>query len=718
MAVGKPQTTKSSGTSRRKRIFVGTNVFAATIFVLAIVAVLQAIAYNVPAQLDMTSSGLNSLSDSSRTLIGNLEAPITITSLYFETDREEEEQQQYRRTADDLIHLYESTDRARITANWINPLKDHEGYKKLLKRLGEKPAFHAQLATYAERIEVFKTKLDPQINELIQSESAKVNSMSSGFGDVNTSEVIALVEDVLTRVTTQLAQAREQVEALTPIDRPNYTNAVGQLRLFYPYVSKVLNRIITYGAEKSAENPDLGDVQRDFLESAADRYSVLIEAIDEEISAIQALEPLKLDELTARIPPTGNAILVENSEDAYVIDFASVWPPVNPANASGHTSFHERMFKGEERLTSAILRLANTQQTAVVFARFSGRPLFSSMSIPGAPPPLFAAMKHQLEDANYTVWDWDLATSLVPPSIDPAPVNTVYVLLRPTPPKPQQALAPGAPGPPRFGSEHINALQDAIGQEGRMLFIAGWAPSDAGPAPYEYGDFLMKGWGIAVQEFYLLIEVANLSPGKYRPLRRDFYNLLEVETSDHLLVRELATSPISLPWCAPLKLLTPPRDGIERTTLLTYPAIDGVWAIQNANKYNVQLKTNDFMALLDGDREGPFTLGVVAEDGKAKVVVISARTFANDEVAFASELRMSGQGLTMRARNPGNVGLLINSIHWLSDNTDFMNIGQPIDSAVLEVEKATVDGVQVLTIFVWPLVALTCGGVVWWTRRR
>ena len=73
----------------------------------------------------------------------------------------------------------------------------------------------------------------------------------------------------------------------------------------------------------------------------------------------------------------------------------------------------------------------------------------------------------------------------------------------------------------------------------------------------------------------------------------------------------------------------------------------------------------------------------------------------------------------MRSRNPGNVTLLINSLHWLNDNTEFMNIGKPVEAAVLEIpSESTVKAVQALTIFVWPMLALVCGGVAWWIRRR
>jgi nitrate reductase NapE component len=62
---------------------------------------------------------------------------------------------------------------------------------------------------------------------------------------------------------------------------------------------------------------------------------------------------------------------------------------------------------------------------------------------------------------------------------------------------------------------------------------------------------------------------------------------------------------------------------------------------------------------------------------------------------------------------------MVNSLHWLNDNTEFMNIGKPIDAAVLDVQsESTVKVVQALTIFVWPMLAVAFGGAAWWVRRR
>jgi hypothetical protein len=110
---------------------------------------------------------------------------------------------------------------------------------------------------------------------------------------------------------------------------------------------------------------------------------------------------------------------------------------------------------------------------------------------------------------------------------------------------------------------------------------------------------------------------------------------------------------------------------------------------------------------------------VAASKDGAKIVVVSSDGFADDQVAFAREMSVGSEGLIIRSRNPGNFSLLVNSLHWLNDKTEFMNIGKPIEAAVLQIpDENTVKAVQAVTIALWPMLALLGGGVVWWIRRR
>ncbi|GAF86695.1 unnamed protein product, partial [marine sediment metagenome] len=152
MAVDKPGAKRVSGSSAGRRFLIGTNVLIATVLVIAIVTVAQAIAFSVPKRWDMTSSGVNSVSEATENLLRNLDSNIRLTSLYFETDREEADQPRYRQATADLLDLYEATNRAKVSSDWINPLKDHEKFRNLLARLREKTVFKEEIEKYQARL--------------------------------------------------------------------------------------------------------------------------------------------------------------------------------------------------------------------------------------------------------------------------------------------------------------------------------------------------------------------------------------------------------------------------------------------------------------------------------------------------------------------------------------------------------------------------------------
>ena len=156
MVVDKKAQTSAAG----RRLLVGTNVAAGIVLVAGIVVVVQAIAFQAAPRWDMTSSRVNSLSEGTENLLRGLDSNIRLTSLYFESDLDEEDQQRYRTAAKNLIDLYESSRRTKITTDWINPLnkKDTKKLQSLKARLLEKTKFKKEIEPYRARIEAYQSE--------------------------------------------------------------------------------------------------------------------------------------------------------------------------------------------------------------------------------------------------------------------------------------------------------------------------------------------------------------------------------------------------------------------------------------------------------------------------------------------------------------------------------------------------------------------------------
>lgn len=257
------------------------------------------------------------------------------------------------------------------------------------------------------------------------------------------------------------------------------------------------------------------------------------------------------------------------------------------------------------------------------------------------------------------------------------------------------------------------------------MFLAGWmsiTPMALLSAPYEFGDHLSKEWGIEVDSDRLLLRSVSVSPGKYRPAGGTlpaWTAAMNVEVSDHDIMYGAQARQVFLPWCSPLTISGDAPEGVEVETLITQPRKDGVWTVTDPIKYLESVRSDGFVTRLEDATDGPFDLALAAKKGDDKIVVVSSRGFATDALAFRSQLVVQGGGLAIRSVSPGNITLLINSLHWLNDNSEFMNLGKPVEPAVLSIEDpATETTVAWLTIGVWPGLASLCGVAVWWVRRR
>jgi len=409
-------------------------------------------------------------------------------------------------------------------------------------------------------------------------------------------------------------------------------------------------------------------------------------------------------------------MVVLTDQSAKVVPFSEVWPPMDPTMPSSSLAFKDRAFRGEEQVSAAILQLTHPEKTAVVFVRFGGAPLFLGGFLPGQPPAPYSQVKTRLEELNFQVSEWDLSQQTEPPAIEPKPGRTIYVVLRPTPtqfnPMQQQQ-------PPQFGEEQRAAVLKALGDNPRAMFVAGWYPGQFGgpPGTYEYNDYLKNTWGIQVDADLLLLKATAVGPNQYRFMRQPIL-MTDAVYGDQPIVRRMSILPAAYPVVTPLTMTEKAPDGAKRYELVRCDRREGLWGVHDVQPYQDQLR-NEYIVREPGDLDGPFTIATAAEKGEGKVVVVGARDFAADELAFAREIAATAQGIVLRFRNPGNLTFLINSLHWLNDNEEIMNLGRPIDAASLEIaEGSTRMMVGVLVWAVVPAVVVALGGVVWYARRR
>ncbi|MHC4062896.1 MAG: hypothetical protein ACYSUI_00125 [Planctomycetota bacterium] len=699
---------------KSRRWLVGTNVLLTVLLVIAIVGAVQWGAYRLGGKADWTSSSVNSLSEGTRGLINGLEEQVRITSAYFETDLETEDQAKYRRAVADLTSLYQIENRSRVEIDSFNPLQDHAKNEEVLQRLTAKPKFKEQYARHVELLEAFREEMLPAISRLLASELDETAGLGESLAG-RSGSILGQIQLVLTNWQRELSATQEEINDATTGAMPRYSAAINAVRSLYREFSKTLKDIGDAGNRTVAQDPTLPPAQRAYLAGAGERYGEMVQKLDDAVTECNDLPRLDLEDVAAQLAPNSNAIIVETDQDAKVLAFSDVWPPMDPSMASASVAFKDRAFRGEEKISSAILQVTRPEKTAVVFVRHGGPTLFMGGFMPGQPPAPYAQVKIHLEDLNFEVREWDLSKQTEPPEIDPAPVRTIYVVLRPAPqprdPRMQQQQPP-------FGPQQRQAILDAVAAGGRVLFLAGWYPGQFGmAAPYEFADYLEDTWGMEVNSGVLLLRAMGIGPGQFR-FNRDPITMRENHYGDHVIVERLRVLPAGFPMVCPLDLAPTPPEGVELVELVRCDRRPGLWGVKNIQAYQEQMR-NEYQVKVEGDLDGPFTVAAAASKGESKIVVISSQEFCVDRSAFARQAVISAQGIVLRSANPGNLTLLVNSLHWLNDNTEIMNLGQPIDAATLEIaEGSTLSFISVLVRYLWPIAVALCGGAVWYVRRR
>lgn len=727
MAVESSQKTPGSGSppsrsTRAVKWAAGTNVALAVILAVALVGVLQYAGYAYNAKADLTSSGINSLSEGTEKLLDSLNTEVTIVSMYFQSDLEPEDQARFRQAVDDLIDLYHMSNPSKVVADSINPLQDHQRRKELFARLQAIPKFKEQAKPYRELIDTFKTSLAPDMTELLTQEQQTLAGLTGTLAGGDEAKVLGAIQRFLDELQQSLARVQQNLETMPEDEVPDYAGAVNAIKSLCRSIKEAPESLApdaleAFAARMGVAVSSLSPEVQTYLNGAAKPYRGLADRVQQELDKADDLPTLELDRLLRRFSPMDNDIFVVTDKDARIITFADTWPPRETGGAPNADAFSSRDFRGEEKISSAILQITQEKKPAVVFVRYGGDPLFFGGFRPGMPRARFMQMKEHLESLNFSVLEWDLAQSTDPPKIDPKPSEVVYVVLNPTPPPPPMGQPPQTPP---FGDEQRQAVIKAIGDNGKALFVAGWKPDAMGflPAPYEFADYLKDTWGIDVENDVLLLQAVAVGPNEFRFVRSP-WNMSETVPSHHLIVKGLGTRRSSFPWVAPLTLTEKAPEGVQRETLLSCPRSDGLWGVKNIQAYEEQVRRGEFVTKEPNDVLGPFTVGVAATKGDAKIVVISSRGFAEDAVAFATGLVATAQGLGVVNVNPSNVTLLVNSLHWLTGNAQWMNLGRPIESNVIEIEPGpALTAARVLVYGIWPTAALVCGGVVWFIRRR
>lgn len=737
MAVATQAQATSAG---RRRLLYGANTAlnAVLAVVVAVLAVWAADRFN--KQADWTTSGRNSLSPRTIKLLGNLEQPITITGLYAVISEYQQFAEKRRDMVADLLDLYEAAGGGQITAQLVDPLKEQAQLQALLARLKEKKGFADESKPHQAALEPVP-QLIADLQKTASADFEQMQQLAKASDALNRNQNFVIVARNLQTAADTAETLQKNLEQLLKGDLPRYGQAVEVVREAAPQLQAILTDSSKWLSTNGAQIAGLSADAQQFFASAEQRYQPLLDQLAAFLASSQDLKRVKLEELYDMLSRayTAPPIVVETDDSAEVLSFEDVWP-MRTDQAPPSAEVDPREFRGEQAISSAILRLTQNERTAVIFVHFGGpspvRPDFSNFNpmmqqLPRAP---YGSLVEALEKENFIVEAWNVADQMAPPEV-PDAKRRVYVVLTPQPPQQPNPMQP--PTTPGISGPQKQAVLEAVDASGMAMFWAQWQPP-AGPmaptTPYAWGEYLARTWNIDVRDdqVTLMFAASPQDPNLWVLAGRQDPFIVTDEAltyTDHPVAEALRGLPIGLRMAAPVLVApaasqpTSQAAGRRVEPLLVVTRSESTWAIADVQTVAQELRAQQGTKLHpETDRPSPFPVAVAGEqDGGKRVVVVGSEDFATDDVADASGLTIAGGALRAYRLFPGNIELVVNAVHWLTGNADRIAVG-PRSSEIPRLDQLkdqeTTNWIRVFLVAIWPAVALAAGGVVWLVRRR
>jgi hypothetical protein len=431
---------------------VALAVVLATVLVVAAVWLSGALLRGT-ARSDWTATGRFSLSPRTRALLKDVPADwdVRLTNLYSHTPEIPASEEQFRRVQD-LLSEYETAS-SRITVEEINPAVGAAKVEALVARLRER---YAKELEKPKQIVADFEQLRKDLDAALEAEAKRLDEAADAWTS-GPEEVTSTLHTVAQR-WRQLKDVGEftgaAVQSLAEQALPAYSSAISRARELF--LSPVRDDFEAAGALyaqlRQAVPADAPADVRDLLASADKTYGPLTERIEKLTREADDLPQLELDQLRSRIGE-GETILLETPAKVEVVSFDDVWVH-NPA--ADQLDQPERLFAGEQAVSSALLGLLHEDKPAVLFVT-AGEPATSW----GGP---FADMAERLRRANFLVEDWDLMQE---PEM-PRPEHMTFailVLVPPPAPNPQMPRPPASP-------EQYAPVIEAIRQGAPAILLA------------------------------------------------------------------------------------------------------------------------------------------------------------------------------------------------------------------------------------------------------
>lgn len=676
----------------QRRIKYGSNVAILLFAVLAIVVLVNWLAVRKAGtwpltRIDMTSSRRYTLSEQTLKVLGSLEKPVRIATVFAGGLRLDSTTRSMIENFEDLLDEYKQRGGQQIRIDRINAAD----VAQVETFLNELAALYQSATTPAQQAIASGLATYGDIQQFAQDQAAYLASRIEGLksADPQAANDAQQVMDFFANAPTTL-QLDSKAAGVKDYDQgpmPDYQQASAIVREPLDAMKAVLEtlnqRIVTN--YKAPEHPE---ATRETFTALGKAIDPLLKKISDAAEAMAAID--LADYNAARTSVLGaNTVIVMTDTAATTIELADVYASASP---DGEQEQPQQRFRGEEAVTGSIISLNMQNPPKIVFVN------------PGQQPAIggsFAHVADRLLKMHFEVEEWY-----------PAGQQTQFGPMPPQPRPtagPDQAivwifLASDRPSPAMFEAQQ--AMGDII-DTGQPILLHVARTAYAMPNPEDPITRLGEKFGLKIDPTQLVLTTRPDREGTPRPtsaVRSDQWN------QSHTLAKALAGRSV---LAGSLISLSIPSD--SPAVALLHSAAD-TWAERDWTNQQEWPEQNN------NETTGPFPIAIASEVEGQRLIVLGDHNLAANQMIVTQQL-LPTEGrieLVEQLVLPGNAELFVNSIYWLAGMDELIGSGARSQDVrrigpVSDLQRSVVSWLMLAGL---PAASLAAGTVVWFIRRK
>lgn len=555
------------------------------------------------------------------------------------------------------------------------------------------------------------------------------------------------VSEILAMSQQNLAQADQGVRHTLSSGQPKdvLQSTVRQVRKFVSDIERNLNvwdqqihQFLADWQKVDAASEKILKQSRENQWGAAQMAG--IKAIEDKI---KALPELKLEDTATKFEQD-NIIAVETEDQVQIVDFDQVWPksdPFGPTPSEENEGVERRIFNGDAAISAAILALGHKEPfgTVVIASYEPSAPPNPMQQMPQPrtgriPSSELTKLKERLEQANFKVKNWNLATDEKAPEPEKGTKN-IYVFLPPAEAAQQNPFQRMPQDQKQFGEAELKKVRDVLGQEGaRAVFLACFLPPrrsfmGSQPASYGYDALLRDDWGVDVKFGERVIRGVPDKQGVNRyglSITRWNWMRLNSFNPNNPIGEPLRSRRVLFVDVCPVLQADKVPEKVQISDILGVPGTTGrseFWAEGDIERLIAQIRS----ATGDGTvvkgpkaQDPPFTIILEAKNTEknSRVIVTGAGLGVVDDYMGERVPHLGKEERISFDPPPRENGdLFVNMAYALADKPNFIAAGPVTAPPIQPISHARHRGLQAVVIG-WAVLVLVAGGMVMLVRRK